>query len=109
MGKYSNSKTVVDNIKFDSKAEATRYCQLKILVRAGKISDLKLQVPFVLARGVRFAGKRATPDLRYLADFVYFEGGALVVEDCKGCRTEGYRIKRHLMLAVHGIEVQEVK
>jgi len=48
--------------------------------------------------------------VRYKADFTYFDdtkGGAFVVEDTKGFRTEGYKLKRHMMKAVHGIEVLE--
>ena len=36
--KYHNTKTVADGIKFDSKLEAERYAQLKILERAGSMS-----------------------------------------------------------------------
>ncbi len=48
MNKYRNRKTVVDNIKFDSVLEANRYRELMLLQRAKEISNLKLQVPFVL-------------------------------------------------------------
>ena len=42
--KFGNTKVVVDGIKFDSKKEANRYGNLKLLQKAGEISDLKLQV-----------------------------------------------------------------
>ena len=63
---------------------------------------------FELAQAVVLDGRKRPP-LRYVADFVYRDSaGQMVVEDVKGVRTQGYRIKRHLMLAVHGIEVREV-
>ena len=113
--KYGNKKTVIDGIEFDSKREAARWQQLRLFERAGKICELERQVVFELAPSVQYAGKRVTPALRYVADFTYFEestsrGGPnprYTVEDSKGMRTKEYKIKRHLMLAVHKIEVLE--
>ena len=44
-----------------------------------------------------------------MADFVYtdVETGETVVEDTKGFRTDVYKIKRKLMLKVHGIKIKE--
>ena len=110
--KYRNRKTVLDGITFDSEREASRYQELKVLAARGVIEDFRHQAPFVLAPGVRFSDeKRAKPALRYVADFSYRIDGRLVVEDVKSRVTAGaaaYRIKRHLMLSVHGIEVTEV-
>ena len=110
--KYRNQKTTLDGITFDSKLEAARYQELKALAARGVIEDFRHQAPFVLAPGVRFSDeKRAKPALRYVADFSYRIDGRLVVEDVKSRVTAGaaaYRIKRHLMLSVHGIEVTEV-
>lgn len=111
--KYGAIKTQIDGITFSSKAESKRYLQLKELERLGQIDSLELQPRFELAPGVRFStAARATPALRYFADFRYVDHtGKRVVEDVKGFakNTEGYRIKKHLMLAVHGIEIQEVR
>jgi hypothetical protein len=108
--KYGNKKVELDGMTFDSKAEANRYLQLLTMQRSGLISDLKRQVPFVLAPSVRLLGaKRATPALRYFADFVYVQDGKTVIEDCKGCKTEGYRQKRHLMKALLGLDILETK
>ena len=88
---------------FDSKAEFTRWCELRLLERAKKISDLKRQVSFELIP--KQEGERACT---YVADFVYIdEHGKTVVEDTKGVRTDAYRIKRKLMLWVHGIKIKE--
>lgn len=107
MSKYGNQKTVIDDITFASKAEAKRYSVLKLLERAGQITDLQRQVKFELAPPVRLGG-RGRPALRYFADFVYLQDGQRVVEDVKGKATEGFRIKRHLMKAIHDIEIKEV-
>lgn len=106
--KYSAEKTAVAGIVFDSKREARRYGDLVLLERAGKISGLTLQVPFVIAPGVRLHGeKRARPAVRYVADFVYSHpvDGA-VVEDSKGMDTPMSRLKRHLMATVLGVYVR---
>jgi hypothetical protein len=110
--KYGAVKTQIDGHTFASKAEAKRYAQLKELERLGEIDSLELQPRYELAPGVKFSdAARATPALRYVADFRYRDHlGRLVVEDVKGGPvTEGYRIKKHLMLAIHGIEVREVR
>ncbi len=110
--KMRNQKTTsAGGIKFDSKAEAKRWDELLLLMRAGHIKDLSRQVPFILAPAVDLGEARKKPALRYVADFVYFDSktGARVVEDVKGMATDAYRIKRHLMATVHNIIVKEVK
>lgn len=102
MPKYHNSKTVIDGIRFDSKKEAKRYLELKILEKAGAIQDLRRQVPYVLINKSSYG--RA---IKYVADFVYYEDDKLIVEDVKGVRTPVYRLKKRLMAEVHGIEVKE--
>ena len=110
--KYRNQPTVVEGHRFDSKKEARRYQELRYLEQKGGIENLALQVAFELAPSVRFEDeKRAKPALKYVADFVYSEGGRRIVEDVKSgatAKAAAYRIKRHLMKAVHGIEVKEV-
>ena len=102
MNKYPNKKVVVDGITFDSKKEAGRYRELKMLERAGAISDLRLQVPFELIP--KQNGERAC---LYKADFVYIKDGKMVVEDTKGIKTDVYKIKRKLMLYRYGIKITE--
>ena len=46
MTKYRAIKTVVDGITFDSKKEAKRYSELKIMEKAGIIATLRLQPEF---------------------------------------------------------------
>ena len=108
--KYGNQRVVVNGEKFRSKKEARRHGELLLLQRAGLVVGLVREVAFALAPGVKFSGDaRAKPALRYVADFVYTDValGRVVVEDCKGFRTDVYRMKRHLMLSVLGIEVAE--
>lgn len=98
--KYGNKKTVLDGHTFDSKKEAKRYSELKLLERAKEITDLQLQVRYPLMVGGKLI-------CTYVADFCYTSGGKKYVEDVKGVRTEVYKLKRKLMLAIHGIEIKE--
>lgn len=90
--------------KYRSKREMRRHVALLQMQDIGLISDLRREVPFVLAPAVRLGG-RLKPALRYVADFVYVSEGSMVVEDCKGIKTPLFRAKQHLMATVHGIEV----
>ena len=112
--KYGAKKVTIDGIQFDSKKEANRYCELKLLERCGEITDLELQKEFELIPAQRIDGKVVERAVKYKADFVYKENGKTVVEDVKGYRdasSAGYAkfvLKRKLMLFVHGIRVREV-
>ena len=110
MSKYKNRKTTVDGITFDSKKEAARFQELRLLERAGEIQDLRCQVPFELVPAQRDAkGKLVERPVKYLADFVYQNcaTGERVVEDVKGYRTDVYKIKRRLMNHLYGIDIKE--
>ena len=114
MNKFGARKTIIDGITFDSKHEAQRYAELKLLWRAGEIQDLQLQVPFELIPAQKKDGKVIERAVKYIADFVYIahdkDGWSRVVEDAKSpaTRTDAYKIKRKLMLWRHGIEIKEV-
>ncbi len=95
---------------YDSKKEYQRANQLKLMQRAGEISDLQEQVPFEIIPTQRDeAGNLLERSCRYIADFIYKDKkGKLIVEDTKGVRTPEYKIKRKLMLQVYGISIKEV-
>lgn len=120
--KYKNTKTIVDGIEFDSRKEAARYKELKLLEAAGEISNLEMQVKFVLiptqrepdfvgVRGGIKKGKVIEKECSYLADFVYIREGEVIVEDVKGYKNGSayniFKIKRKLMLYLYGIKIVE--
>jgi len=94
MNKYNNTKTIIDGIKFDSKKEANRYCELKLFEKAGVIRDLKLQPVFELQPSFKKNGKTIRA-IKYIADFMYWdnEKQKQVIEDVKGMKTDVYKIK----------------
>lgn len=105
--KYGNRKARRGELTFDSEAEARRYDELRLMLRAGEISDLQRQVAFELIPAQK-AGGRSERACKYVADFVYTRNGEVIVEDVKGHRTPEYIIKRKLMLWRHGIAIKEV-
>ena len=95
-----------EGVMHHSAMEAARCDELHVLQVGGLIRDLEAhpQPRFDLdVNGVHVT--------RYLADFSYVdvETGEKRVEDVKGFATAEYKLKKALMLAVHGVEVQEVK
>lgn len=96
----------IDGITFDSKKEATRYGELKLLQRDGQIRDLMLQQKFPVDIG----GKHFCT---YTADFVYFDCKLerTVVEDTKSTGTAkdaAYRLRKKAAQLAHGMTVDEV-
>ena len=128
MGKerYFHVKTTTsDGVVHDSKKEADRWCELRLLERAGKISDLKRQVPYELIpaqyeiteRYSKSSGKRLKDSKKlieqkcsYIADFVYYDNDSkkIIVEDTKGVKTKEYILKRKLLLYMFNIKVHEI-
>ncbi len=106
--KYHSKRVIIDGETFDSVKEYRRWCELKLLKRAGNIKDLKRQVKYVLIPAQYENGKCLERECAYFADFTYIQNGKLVVEDTKGYKTKDYIIKRKLMLHVHGIRIAEV-
>ena len=98
MNKYRSRKTEIGNITFDSKAEANRYKELKLLEKAGVISRLELQPKFELQPSFKKKGK-AYRAINYIADFMYCDkekGNKMIVEDVKGFETKDFKIKRKM-------------
>jgi len=101
--KYGAVPTVVDGIRFDSKKEARRYQELRLLEKAREIEDLTLQPIFSLKASLGTVGE-------YRGDFCYTDlrTGLRVVEDVKGVDTPLSKWKRRHVKAQYGIEVQLV-
>lgn len=99
--KFNAVATVIDGIRFQSKAEAARWGELKALEAAGEVFDLQRQVTFPLVVNGKLI-------CRYIADFTHRDKhGYRTVEDVKFVVTPVYRIKKKLMRAVLGIEIFE--
>lgn len=87
--KYNSKKITVDGIKFDSRAEANYYCNLKILLRTGEITGFCRQARFIITEG-----KNGENGTEYVTDFVvFYPNGTYRIIDVKGVKTEVFKLK----------------
>lgn len=121
--KYGNTKIKNAYGTFDSSLEWSRFLFLSNREKEGKITNLRRQVEYLLIpaqygteikhlktkdKEVRVLLERSCS---YIADFVYERNGKTIVEDCKGAKaviTEAAKIKKKLLLWVHGIELRYI-
>lgn len=102
--KYRNEKKEYAGLMFDSTKEANRYADLLNWQTSGQITELTRQTPFA----IEINGEHICD---YVSDFTYKKDGQLVVEDVKSKATRKlplYGLKKKLVKAVLGIEIQEV-
>ena len=103
--KFNAKRVTIDGREYDSKAEARRGELLITLEKAGKIGGLERQRRFPLLSS---SGELITT---YVCDFAYWshERDRFVVEDVKGVETPVFKLKRKMMRALLGIEVEVVR
>ena len=114
ISKYNNKITEVNGRKFASKREAKRYEELLLLEQAGIIRDLKCQIAYELQPSYKQDNKTIRA-IQYIADFVYKEKiksdvcdmWEEVIEDCKGYRTDIYKIKKKMFEYKYGVKIKE--
>jgi hypothetical protein len=101
--------------RFDSKREAARYEELRMLEAVGEIADIEIHPGFPLM--VLELGTDGPPWTfhtigMYHADFRYrnVRTGNVIVEDVKSkpTKTEAYRLRKKFIEAQHGIVIVEV-
>lgn len=96
--KYGAVKTMADGIVFDSKREAARYLELKVMQKAGEIHDLEMQPVYTLQQSFRDNQGNVHRAITYRADFQYYQNGEVVVEDVKGKETAVFKLKKKLFI-----------
>lgn len=113
--KYHARKVVAQGQVYDSEKEYARYLELKLLEKAGEISQLERQVKYdLIPKQMDEEGKMIERPTVYVADFQYRDNntGEFIVEDVKGYRRgQAYAVfslKRKLMLWRYGIKIREV-
>lgn len=118
MSKYKAKKATRGKLSFDSQAEAKRYDELLLLLRAGQIRNLQLQKTYCLQEPFTGIDGNRVLGVDYKADFDYERKTApdkygnsywlRVTEDVKGVRTESYSIKAKMFHAKHGYAITEI-
>jgi len=122
--KYGAKPMVVDGIRFDSTKEAKRYSELRLLEKAGLITDLETQPKFPIdvvqlwenGRWTWRTSRDEPPELIqcrvFTADFRYTDTttGKVVIEDVKSrpTKTTAYRLRKRIVEAIHGVTISEV-
>lgn len=101
--KFNAKRTTVDGIKFDSQREAERAGELAYMLKARAIELLEIHPGYEIRVNGVLIGV-------YEADFRYRDvlTCKTVVEDAKGVRTPLYKLKKKLVEAIYGIQIQEV-
>ena len=100
--KYNAIKTVIGNLKFDSKKEANYYLTLKAKRINGEIRSIKLQPEFLILRGFTLENGERIKGIKYVADFeVEYADGHKEIIDVKGVKTEAYKIKKKMLLDMY--------
>ena len=119
--KFHNEPVTVDGIRFDGKNEMRRFNFLKLMEKAGEISNLRYHVKYTLfpkgtveirrlPNGTEMELKRYNREHWYEADFVYVtKDGKEIVEDFKGFETDTFKEKRDILKKLYGIEITIVK
>ena len=81
-------KPKMDGYTFDSMPEMNRYAELKMMQKAGLISDLEVHPVYELAKGVKNNFGQHIYCWKYKADFAYrdVKGNCQCVEDVKSLR-----------------------
>ena len=105
MSKYRNKRVELDGYTFDSKAEARRYGELKLLHQAGEIQELQVHPRYTLldpfeCKGVRYRS------IVYEGDFEYVENGKRICEDVKGKVTAVFALKKKLFVNRYGDSIE---
>jgi len=85
----------------DSKAEVRRYQELLLMEKQGEIKNLIKQPQFILQEGFRYKNERAYSQMKYTADFQYFDvkTGITIIEEVKSSYTAkltDYRLRSRL-------------
>lgn len=102
--KYRNEPVTLDGIRFQSKAEARYYSQLKLREKAGEVYGVELQKPFVITiNGVLVC--------TYRSDFSFYDNREkrMRVVDVKGVSTPVFKLKAKMVKAQYGVDIEVVK
>ena len=108
VNKYRAIKTELDGITFDSRREASRYAELKMMQQQGVIERLELQPVYPLTFNGRPVGRKR----KYIADFRYWCNARQrhVVEDVKGFDTPVSKLKRDIVECLYWpIKIEVIK
>lgn len=91
---YSRKTPCLQGHMHASGLEAERCNELHLMQKAGLISNLEVQKPYLILKAQKYQNMPNERSIVYNADFVYTENGLTIIEDTKGMKTKDYIIKR---------------
>ena len=108
--KYKNKKVKANGVKYDSKKEAKRGLELKLMEKAKLISNLELQKRYELQPSYTNNNGKHIRAIYYIADFVYYDNKQkkYIIEDVKGYRNEVYKLKKKLFEYKYNLVIKEI-
>lgn len=107
MSKYKSVKTVIDGIKFDSKAEGEFYLYLRRKEDKGEIKLIGVHPKVILQEKFFLDDKKYTP-ITYAPDFyVEFFDGRKMYFDVKGIATQVALLKYKMYLNIQYLKWNE--
>lgn len=92
--KFKAKAVFVNEIRFPSFKEATRYSKLSFLEKENIISDLELQPVYPIIINEIKIGK-------WIGDFKFTYNGTKIVEDVKGKETDVFKLKKKIIEALY--------
>jgi len=101
--KYGNKKTEFGGKKYASSWEAEYAATLQLLAVAGKIQNLREQVPVTLVEG-----RDGVRSIKWVADFIYEDETGTHYVDTKGVSTTVFLLKQKLAFLLLGIRIEVV-
>jgi hypothetical protein len=105
MSKYGNTKVTMYGITFDSKLELYVYQMFK----SNKYDIRRCEDSFELLPQFKYIDfltgrKRSLASMNYTGDFLIELNGKTLVIECKGVKTEPYRMRKKLFIHKYGKE-----
>lgn len=109
--KYKNKKVTIDDITFDSGAEASYYMHLNMLKKAGEVESFDMQKKYVLQEKFKHPATGSTVRaITYTPDFVVtYADGSTVVIDVKGFETQMFKMKAKMFMYKYNLPLVLVK
>ena len=109
MNKYGAKPTDLDGYRFASKAEAKRYAELVLLLKAGEIKNLEVHPHYPYEVNGRKIGRGYTADFAYLevthgspnGRRCKFKSPRKITEDVKGTTARDWPLRRDLFKALY--------
>lgn len=110
MNKFGAKKTIIGDLKFDSRKEADFYCRLELQKKAKNEADRVVKIILQPVFNIAIKNRQIA---KYIADFrVKYADGKEKIYDVKGLKQGSayqlFKLKKKIVEALYNIEIIEV-